>query len=265
MRPGKCFPGIRPASTGFAETRRYTWITAGQPLRNPQKGTDADLGLDGYGKRLLWVAGLFGTAALLASIATAEAGAALIREQPEALQAQQLAISVRLPEEPTFFVVLRTEPGRTVTLLSDTGELLQEVTASETGDATFYEVPPGRYQISSGSTSGVFQLAENAAVTALSGDLWSDGELLHLSEGAAVHLDLRFFVPAAQRGRVVTVTLIARDGTDYHRSLVAGEPGWYEVAYDNLSPGCYRVKISGRIRCTIRVDPDKEQEIEIWQ
>lgn len=238
--------------------------------------------LDPYGKRLLLVAGMFGVAAVLATVTSVHAGRALSQPRQAEVHAEPLAAvqplseaeestasrqdaspadAVQQPEtDAGFFVVVRTEPGRQLSVLQPQGACLQTVTANERGDATFSGLLPGRYRIVSGTCGGDFWLWENAAVTALSGTLWSDGELLHLTDTPTVSVRLLLKTTEEQAGRVVTVTLTSKEGLDYHRSFVAGEPELATVEYDCITPGDYRIRIDNKIICVVTVTDETEQE-----
>lgn len=223
--------------------------------------------MDKYGKRLFLVAMMFAAAALSATLPAAG------KQQPSgkigAVAAQTLS-AARVEEtessEPVsegFFVVLRTEAGRQVRLLRRTGETLQTVTADENGDATFLSVAPGRYRVESGLLGGEFCLWENAAVSAISGTLWSDGELLHLTETETVRLRLKIRTTAEQTGRVVTVSVTSIDGKTEYRSFVAGEPAACTVEFGSLRPGEYRVRVGGTVVGQITLSDESVQEIAL--
>lgn len=160
--------------------------------------------------------------------------------------------------------VLRTEPGRAVKLLRPDGQLLQRLTADGQGEATFSGLAPGSYRIESDRAGGSFRLLENAAVEAVSGTLWSDGELLHLENTPTVRLRVEFFTQAEQEGQVVTVRLTSKAGTVYDRSLIAGKPDFYAVEFACLKPGDYRLRINGRVRATLSVTSEPEQTFRLW-
>ena len=218
--------------------------------------------MDRYGKRLILVAVMLALAALSASLPVAGKKQPDKPDQPDEIEAQQLSAALTEPPvQAGFFVVLRTEAGRRVSLYARSGELLQTVTADETGCATFSSVPPGRYRVASDGCGGEFCLWENASVTALSGTLWDDGELLHLSDVPTVRLCLHLHTTAEQTGRVVTVTVTSISGQSEQRSFVAGSPGVSTVEFACLPPGEYRVSVSGDVVRYITLTSDPVQEI----
>lgn len=235
--------------------------------------------MDRYGRRLLLVALLLAAAALCASLPVAGNRAARTPGQP-VVTAQQLSsvqdeaaerrscaqVGTAQPaetEEAGFFVVLRTEAGRQVQLCSRTGERLQTAIADECGNATFPAVAPGRYRIESMGLGGEFCLWENASVTALSGTLWDDGELLHLAEEATVCLRLHVHTAQEQTGRVVTVTVTALDGSTACRSFVAGTPGVRTVEFNCLRPGDYRIRIGSKVVRYLTLTDEAVQEFTV--
>ena len=229
--------------------------------------------MDDYGKRLLLVAAMIGVAALGASLIPRQAAAdSDIEPQAEtafwdgatvtAAEQADLVLAQYTPAQQGtgFYVTLRTEAGRPVTLYTATGAPVQTVTADADGDATFGDVQPGRYRVGSGEANGEFLLLENAALKALSGTLWSDGELLHLTDTPTVCLRLQVDVPAALVDKVVTVSLTAMDDTEYSRSFIAGSPGAHTVEFPALLPGPYLARQNGELVQTLWVSGEAAQE-----
>lgn len=238
--------------------------------------------MDNYGKRLLIAAAMLGSAALCATVSTADwarvqpvsevqewsAPAAAQTEQSgiaqEALPAAQV-LSAAASEIPPngFFVVLRTTPGREVSVSGEEGASAQTCVADETGTVTFSGLLPGQYRLVSGSAAGEFYLWENAAVTAVSGTLWSDGELLHLTDTPTVALTLEFYAIPEPERRAVTVTLTSMEGVVYTRSVYVGTPGPRTVLFRCLPPGAYRLRINGELLRNLTLTDKPEQFLRV--
>ena len=78
------------------------------------------------------------------------------------------------------------------------GTPLQRIEPDADGDAALGPVAPGRYAVADGGgILGAFRLLDNAALDGAEGQLWTDGELLHLEAfvPGAVELELELGAP----------------------------------------------------------------------
>lgn len=196
--------------------------------------------MDQYGKRLLLAAGFFAITALSVSLLPKPAATGNAA-------ARQVAAAAEMAEQAgeDYVVSVATDPGRVVTLLDGDGAALQSAAAGEDGYLSFDGLAPGRYRLTSGASGGEFLLERNAALTALDGTLWSDGELLHLGDTPTLRFSLALLLPQTET-RVVTLTLEAVDGTRFDRSFVAGPAGEYAVEFSGVPPGLYTLRRDGK-------------------
>ena len=164
---------------------------------------------------------------------------------------------------PCYSVFLMAQAGQTVELRDLTGSTLQQTTADESGYAVLAPIAPGCYTLRQGAYGGDFRLAENAAVEALSGTLWSDGELLHLEQAETVSLTVECRIRPEDRGRVVTLSLTDRQGNCIDRSFVAGTEERCEVAFLGLAPGHYALRQNGKLLRTLTVTGAAEQFLSL--
>lgn len=148
-----------------------------------------------YSTRLAWAGAMIGVLALTATVFAnsrppgdqADSAAETSLVQQADAQAQTEAVAVMAPESTAsgpFLVALRVEEppaaGR-LYLCDANGCPFQEAEPDAAGDCTLGPVPVGTYAIwQDGTALGSFELLSNAGVEAADGQLWSDGEVLHL-------------------------------------------------------------------------------------
>lgn len=72
------------------------------------------------------------------------------------------------------------------------GTLLQVLTFDQKGQAVAGPLAPGTYRVQAGHWSAEFTLRTNASVGQVSGDGWSDGEILHLGGRTLGQLSVRY-------------------------------------------------------------------------
>lgn len=78
------------------------------------------------------------------------------------------------------------------TLFTADGTERQALTFDERGQAVAGPLPPGDYTVQAGDWTAAFTLRTNASVGEVSGDGWSDGEILHLSRRTLGQLVIRY-------------------------------------------------------------------------
>lgn len=66
------------------------------------------------------------------------------------------------------------------TLFDSEGKLIEVLTFDQKGQTAAGPLVPGTYRVQAGPWSAEFTLRTNASVAQVSGDGWSDGEILHL-------------------------------------------------------------------------------------
>lgn len=213
--------------------------------------------MDSYAKHLLQIAAMIGAAmlstALLKGAPGASEGETAPQEETAALEAAPAAYAETQAEVParTYYVSAVTEPGETVTLTDQGGTALQTRTADADGALRLGPVPPGCYCVRQGALGGEFILLENAAVETVSGTVWSDGELLHLTQTETVCVRLELRVDEAQRGRAVTVQLVGTDGSTFERVFFAERAGVKSLQFYGVPVGEYELWQDGHMLRTV--------------
>ena len=188
--------------------------------------------------RLLWAA------ALTASAVTLLAGytAAVERRSQETdfpvltLAAPAAETEPETPPEP-LLVVVRDETGvaGTMTVTNEAGEP-QEATAGPAPAEYVLTLAPGQlYTVSNpDGVTASFYLEENASLSNVTGDGWTDGELLHLD--TETRCTLRILRNAGAEG-MYTLT-----GPDYQETKLlytAPGAGQARAVFSGLQPGTY--------------------------
>ena len=102
----------------------------------------------------------------------------------------------------SYLVALRIHrrpiPARLV--LSDAAGNEAEIVPDAAGDAVLGPIPPGTYTVlADGAILGRFLLLPDAVLADTEGELWTDGELLHLSDYAAGRAELLLSFPRPGR------------------------------------------------------------------
>lgn len=78
------------------------------------------------------------------------------------------------------------------TLSDSAGNLIQVLTFDQKGQAVAGPLAPGTYRVRAGGWSAEFTLRTNASVGQVSGDGWSDGEILHLGSRTLGQLTIQY-------------------------------------------------------------------------
>lgn len=78
------------------------------------------------------------------------------------------------------------------TLSDSEGKPIQTLTFDQRGQAVAGPLAPGTYRVRAGDWSAEFVLRTNASVGQVSGDGWSDGEILHLGSRTLGQLAVRY-------------------------------------------------------------------------
>lgn len=217
--------------------------------------------MDSYAKHLLQIAAMIGAVMLSTALVSGGNGAqeepAPTREQSAAIRVEPAAFAeesaAQTTQEEGYYVALVAEPGETVTLTDGAGTVLQTAAADGDGDLWLGPVAPGSYRVQQGTKGGEFVLLETAAVEAVSGTLWSDGELLHLTQTQTVCLRISLTVDRAQTGRVHTAQLVAENGEAFERSFYAARSGAYALQFYGVPEGVYELWQDGQMLRTICV------------
>lgn len=148
--------------------------------------------MNSYSTRLTWAGALLGALVLSATVfANARPPEAARTETTAAVQVLETvrepeAMEALAPESTAagpFMVALRVGElpllGRTY-LCDKAGCPLAELEVDRDGDGVMGPLAPGLYTLwQDGQELGGFRLLENAALDRVSGQLWTDGELLH--------------------------------------------------------------------------------------
>ena len=188
--------------------------------------------------RLLWAAALTASAVTLLAGYTA---AVERRSQTTAYPAVRLAAPAaeaveETPPEP-LQVVVRDETGSAgILTVTDEDGAPQEAVAGPAPAEYILTLEPGqRYTaVGAGGAEASFYLEENASLSNVTGDGWTDGELLHLDH--ETRCTLRILRSAGAEG-MYTLT-----GKDYHETKVlytADGAGQARAVFSGLLPGTY--------------------------
>ena len=125
------------------------------------------------------------TAAVLLQAGASKAapvGGPYSREELAQLESEQAFEEEALRAQPAFRLLVRAEASMTAEVLRADGTAVQTLRFSG-GEAAAGPLAPGEYELRAGSLRAFFTLAENASIRDVSGDGWTDGEILYF--GAA--------------------------------------------------------------------------------
>ena len=185
-----------------------------------------------YSTRLAWAGAMIGVLALTATVFAntrpPEKTDSTAASLPPALVAEDVThtealAAVMAPETETagpFLVALRVEalPLEGQVFLCDAnGSPIEEVLPDGDGDATLGPLVSGVYTLwRTGTELGRFRLLQNAALDETRGQLWTDGELLHLERFLPGTAAIRLTV---QEKGFYSFTLYDRNGRQWNRDL----------------------------------------------
>ena len=202
----------------------------------------------GHG-RLLWAAVMV-TASVTILAGYTAAGALLPPQAGQRAQAAAAAASelssaaVTSPEKPAdaLMVTVRDDTGasgRKVVVSNAVGTKLCLEAPNRLGELRLELSPEQSYTLTSeDGLSTTFYLEANGAVTNVTGDGWSDGELLHLDTEPRCTLEIRGVAAGAEAvctltgaGVEETRVLSTMEGEDMGRAVFAGlAPGTYDFS-----------------------------------
>ena len=208
--------------------------------------------------RLLWAAALTASAVtLLAGYTAAVERRSQTTEFP-ALRMEAPAAAAVAEEEhlPPLQVVLWDETGTAgtaVTVTREDGTAL-EVPAGAAPSEYVLSLEPGRRYTAEteGGLRTSFYLEENASLSNVTGDGWTDGEILHLDR--EVRCTLRI-LRAAGTEAMYTLT-----GTDYQETKVlytAPGAGQARAVFSGLLPGTYTLTAADGTTRTVELTEDQ--------
>lgn len=114
--------------------------------------------------------------------------------------------------------VLLTGPHPTARILARDGTVLQDLALDHRAQAVAGPLTPGVYGVRSGDLAAQFMLRPNGSLSQVTGDGWTDGEILHLGTGNVGSLTIRYtgewrWVLAGE-GADEAVPDLSRDGAD---------------------------------------------------
>ena len=206
--------------------------------------------------RWLWAAALTASAVTLLAGYTA---AVERRSQTTAFPAVQVAAPATQTEPETppdpLQVVVRDETGVAgVLTVTDEDGQQQEATAGPAPAEYVLTLEPGqRYTaVGAGGETASFYLEENASLSNVTGDGWTDGELLHLDR--EVRCTLRILRAAGTEG-MYTLT-----GPDYQETKVlytAPGAGQARAVFSGLQPGRYTLTAADGMVRTVELTEEQ--------
>ena len=183
-----------------------------------------------YSTRLAWAGAMIGVLALTATVFAntrppekTDPTAATLPPALAEEAAYPEAVAVMAPETETagpFLVALRVEalPLEGQVFLCDAnGSPIEAIQPDGSGDATLGPLGSGVYSIwRTGTELGRFRLLQNASLDETRGQLWTDGEVLHLERFLPGTAAIRLTVQ--ERG-FYSFTLYDRNGRQWNRDL----------------------------------------------
>lgn len=148
------------------------------------------------------------------------------------------------PQETLFLTVCDEDgdAGQEYVLCDAEGNTLSTYTSSERRDILLSLVPGGIYTLTTqdGAQQITFQFGENASVRNVTGDGWTDGELLHFSSQPRCTLRILRTLPEE-----TTIYTLTGDDVNESRTLYAVDkdaPG--SAVFSGLLPGAYILSCS---------------------
>lgn len=206
--------------------------------------------------RLLWAAALTASAVtLLAGYTAAVERRTQTTEFPALRMAAPVAETELEPPSQPLQVVVRDETGfaGNMTVTNEAGEI-QETAAGPAPAEYVLSLEPGqRYTaVSANGATASFYLEENASLSNVTGDGWTDGELLHLDQ--EIRCTLRVLQAAGTEG-MYTLT-----GPDYQETKVlytAPGAGQARAVFSGLLPGTYTLTAADGTVRTVELTEDQ--------
>lgn len=187
--------------------------------------------------RLLWAAALTASAVmLLAGYTAAVERRSQTTEFPALQTAAPAAAEPEIPPEPVQ-VVVRDETGYagTMTVTDEGGKQWTATPGPAPAEYVLTLEPGQRYTaVGAGGTTASFYLEENASLSNVTGDGWTDGELLHLDW--ETRCTLRILRAANTEG------MYTLKGADYQETKLlytAEGAGQARAVFSGLLPGTY--------------------------
>lgn len=140
-----------------------------------------------------------------------------------------------------------------VRLCRPDGALLQTLCPNSDGQCATDFLEPGEYLAVSADSRVAFRLNENASITVLSGNGWSDGELLYLSGKHNAVIVITRTLEASEVTAASDWLIFTLEGCGIRRRQVlrSGEAGSYTVTFYGLAAGSYTVYENDIVRARI--------------
>ncbi len=146
------------------------------------------------------------------------------------------------------------------------GSLLQTLYSNEEGQSATDLLEPGEYLAVSQQSRVAFLLEENASISVLRGNGWSDGEVLYLSGADNASLTLRRKIDAAELSESTLWIEYVLEGAGIrrHQILCCTEEGDYTLLFLGLPSGTYSLYENGIARARIVLHGnDAQQTLEL--
>ncbi len=202
------------------------------------------------------IAGAAAMGALAAALLAAYPAAVRREAPPEPVEAEapraaepamELALEPELEPEALALVVRREDgaAGQTLRVYDADGRMLDELPPCETGEYVLRLAPEAEYEIeTSDALRARFYLGENASVRNVTGEAWSDGELLRLDRAPRCTVHIRG-LPAG---------LCTLQGPGYRESRAAEDGA---CLFTGLPPGDYELTAgTGTVR-PLHIGPEQ--------
>lgn len=180
---------------------------------------------------------LFCAAAMTAAAITALAGytAAGQSQAPQpAPQPAAAAAPAETPPAPLWVAVVdETGAAGALTVTDEAGETVARLPPERPGQYRLTLTPGSRYRLAGTDVAASFYLADNGAVSDVTGDGWCDGEVVYLTAEA------RCTVHVFQEGAAGAACRLAGDGDTALAWFRDGGGGRARAVFSGLAPGTY--------------------------
>ena len=146
------------------------------------------------------------------------------------------------------------------------GALLQELSTNDAKQAATDLLQPGEYLAVTAESRVTFRLNSNASITVISGEGWTDGEILYLTGSDVGTLRLQRIINSSELegGNGWLDYVLVRSGSEHRQVLRFDTAGLHELMFYGLPYGSYSLYENGIFRARIiitKTAPDAVLEL----